>query len=298
MFDGVLILAPLCIGATELLQRHGQIGAQAFGLFPLPVVKHGAVGQREPAEKVSGMKGHNTFEHTDTVYTERIDIVFVICVVIFGITIAVQLTYLQSTDPLLRNLAEIAIGMGLLSLLGVGFTSFLAMRGVVPVMVFREKGEPLASDKSFTFFDPKFSRDFSREFPIALFVQIGINVVFGAFLGFQFDSSFTWELSSVLLVISAGVGEELFFTLFLTGVLLSLRQEKCYVAFVCVLNVIIFGIVHMQVYKGNQVALLHVLSLRFLYFWVYYKTRRASIPILLHCFNNFLFVKTVLFPWI
>ena len=229
---------------------------------------------------------------------ERIDIVFVLCVVIFGITIAIQLTYLQSTDPLLRNLAEIAVGMGLLSLLGVGFTSFLAMRGVVPVMVFRGKGEPLTSEKSFTLLDPEFSRDFSKAFPLALFIQIGINLVFGTFLGFQFDSSFVWELSSFLLVINAGVGEELFFTLFLTGVLLSFKQEKWYVTFVCVLNVIIFGIVHMQVYGGNQVALLHVLSLRFLYFWVYYKTRRASIPILLHCFNNFLFVKTVLFPWI
>jgi membrane protease YdiL (CAAX protease family) len=227
---------------------------------------------------------------------ERIDIVFVICVIIFGITIAVQLTYLQSADPFMRNLAEIAIGMGLLSLLGVGFTSFLAMRGVVPVVVFKGEGGLLASEKSFTLLDPEFSRDFSKAFPLALFVQIGINVVFGTFLGFQFDSSFVWELSSFLLVINAGVGEELFFTLFLTGVLLSFRQEKWYVIFICLLNVIIFGIVHTQVYSGNQIALLHILGLRVLYFWVYYKTRRASMPMLLHCFNNFLFVKTILCP--
>jgi len=229
---------------------------------------------------------------------ERIDIIFVFCTVIFGLTITLQLTYLNSSDPLLNSLAEVALGLGMLSLLGVGFTTFFTLKGNVQIENFNLKNGELPKNKSFMLIDKNFTKDFSMVFPLVLLIQLVINSLFGIFLGFQYGLDFTWELTSVLLVINAGVGEELFFTLFLTGVLISFKQEKWYIYGVCLLNVITFGVVHMQVYGSNQVALLHVLSLRVLYFWVYYKTKRPSIPMLLHCFNNFLFVKTILFPWI
>ncbi len=105
---------------------------------------------------------------------------------------------------------------------------------------------------------------------------------------------YVWDLNAFILTVNAGIGEELFFSLFLTGFLLSLSPRKIITFLVLIINLIGFGLVHIMVYKSNQEAIIFILFLRILYFFTYLKTRRASIPIILHCFNNLLFIKLVL----
>lgn len=143
--------------------------------------------------------------------------------------------------------------------------------------------------------DEDFSRDFGLIFLVALIIQLGFSFFYGSFTGFQLNAEFQWELNAFLLTVNAGIGEELFFSLFLTGFLLSLSSKKWFIFLALITNLIGFGLVHMIVYKSNQEAVVFVLFLRALYFFAYLKTRRASIPMILHCFNNFLFIKSVLF---
>jgi len=142
--------------------------------------------------------------------------------------------------------------------------------------------------------DESFSRDYGITFLIDLAIQIIFSFLYGSFTAFQLNIVYTWDLNAFLLTVNAGIGEELFFSLFLTGFLLSLSPRKIITFLALTINLIGFGLVHLVVYKSNQEALIFVLFLRILYFFTYFKTRRASIPMILHCFNNFLFIKSIL----
>ena len=95
-------------------------------------------------------------KHIKNNRAEQIDIIFVFCLVAFGITITYQLTYLNSTDPLLHNLAELALGLGLLSLLGIGFTTFFALKGNIQIENFSLERREMPLPKFITLIDQNF----------------------------------------------------------------------------------------------------------------------------------------------
>jgi len=123
-----------------------------------------------------------------------------------------------------------------------------------------------------------------------LLLKIGL-----AFVGLELGVPLTWDINAFALVVNAGVGGELFFTLFLTGALLNLDSRRRFTFLILLLNVVIFLLAHGIVYNDNISALIHVAFLRVLYFGLHYKTRRPSIIILLHCVNNLIAIKTLLF---
>jgi len=229
---------------------------------------------------------------------EVVDIFMVILVVLFSVTMTVQLTYLLNSNEALRELGMRALGLLVISIMGISFTAFF--RVSMKENLFNKAYLSPSSLRvvPFELFDKRFTADFIKIFPVAFVIQFIITLIFGEVAGFQFNTTQKWEINSVLLVINAGVGEELFFTLFLTGVLLSFKSDKWYILLLCAFNQFIFFVAHLKVYSTNNFALLHLSFLRILYFFVYYKTRRPSIPMLLHCLNNFLSMNTILFPWI
>ncbi|MHA1461234.1 MAG: CPBP family glutamic-type intramembrane protease [Promethearchaeota archaeon] len=225
---------------------------------------------------------------------EIIDVVFLLLMTYFGISIIFQISFLQSSDPNLRELGRLALGLGFVSVLGISLTMLSTSTGLMRVKNLKRESFRVAV-KDIVIQDETFCHDYGLTFLIAFVIQIFFTFFYGSFTGFQFNIAYTWDLNAFLLTVNAGIGEELFFSLFLTGFLLSLSSRKIITFLALAINLIGFGLVHIIVYKSNQEALIFILFLRLLYFFTYFKTRRASIPMILHCFNNFLFVKSVLY---
>ena len=223
---------------------------------------------------------------------EIIDVVFLLLMTYFGISIIFQISFLQSIDPNLRELGRLALGLGFVSVLGISLTMLSTSTGLMTVKNLKRKSLRITV-KNIVIQDESFSRDYGVTFLIALAIQIFFTFFYGSFTGFQFNVKYTWDLNAFLLTVNAGIGEELFFSLFLTGFLLSLSPRKIITFLALAINLIGFGLVHIVVYKSNQKALIFILFLRILYFFTYFKTRRASIPMILHCFNNLLFVISI-----
>lgn len=224
---------------------------------------------------------------------EVIDIVFLLLMTYFGISIIFQISFLQSSDPNLRELGRLALGLGFVSVLGISLTLLSTSTGLMKVKNLKRESLRIIV-KNIVIQDESFSRDYGVIFLIAFAIQIFFTFFYGSFTGFQFNIAYTWDLNAFLLTVNAGIGEELFFSLFLTGFLLSLSPRKIVTFLALAINLIGFGLVHIIVYKLNQEALIFILFLRILYFFTYFQTRRASIPMILHCFNNLFFIKSIL----
>ena len=225
---------------------------------------------------------------------EVIDVIFLILMVYLGISLIYQISLLQSADANLRELGRLSLGLGFVSVLGICLTMLSTSAGLMKIKNLK-RVDLRNSMKDVLVRDEDFGRDFGFTFLVALAIQLGFSFFYGSFTGFQLNAEFQWELNAFLLTVNAGIGEELFFSLFLTGFLLSLSSKKWFIFLALITNLIGFGLVHMVVYKSNQEAIVFVLFMRALYFFAYLKTRRASIPMILHCFNNFLFIKSILF---
>ncbi len=224
---------------------------------------------------------------------EIIDVVFLLLMSYFGISIIFQISFLQSSDPGLKELGKLALGLGFVGVLGVSLTLLSISTGIMNVKNLK-KGEFKNMFQNVIIKDDTFSYDYGLTFLVAFSIQIILTFLYGSFTGFQFNLGYDWDFNAVLLTINAGIGEELFFSLFLTGFFLSLSSKRFMFFLALLINLISFATVHMIVYKSNLNALIFISFLRGIYFFTYLKTRRASIPIILHCFNNFLFIKSIL----
>ena len=226
---------------------------------------------------------------------EVFDFFFIIFLTCYGMTIAIQLSFLGSFDSSLQELGYRALGLGVISLMGISFTAFLVSMKKITISNLPKLTTPFGIIQDIFFLDEDFRKDYLVIFPIALLVQVTGTYILGAVVGFELGVPLTWDINAFVLVVNAGVGEELFFTLFLTGALLNLDSKHRFTFLILILNVVIFLLAHGIVYSDNLSALIHVAFLRVLYFGLYYKTRRPSIPILLHCVNNLIAMKTLLF---
>jgi membrane protease YdiL (CAAX protease family) len=209
------------------------------------------------------------------------------------IRVIFQISFLQSSDPSLKELGKLALGLGFVGVLGVSLTLLGISTGLMNVKNLK-KGDYKSTFRNLIIKDESFSYDYGITFLIVFGIQIFLTFFYGSFSGFQFNLGYIWDLNAILITVNAGIGEELFFSLFLTGFLLSLSARKLNIFLALIINLIGFGIVHIVVYNSNLKALTFVLLLRGIYFFTYLKTRRASIPMILHCFNNFIFIKSVL----
>ncbi|MBD3211847.1 MAG: CPBP family intramembrane metalloprotease [Candidatus Lokiarchaeota archaeon] len=72
-------------------------------------------------------------------------------------------------------------------------------------------------------------------------------------------------------------------------------SKKIFVLLAGIGSTLLFVLLHNTVYGTNEKAIFYIMGLRLLYFLVYYKSRRTSIPMLLHCLNNFLCMGTIFF---
>ena len=229
-----------------------------------------------------------------------IDIITLIVCALFAITIIYQITFIQSTQNNIRDLGILALGIAVLSFVGISLVSLFSNIGVVEFLNFKKEYHGASDKKEFSLGDmikrdTDFQKDFLNIFLIGLIVQVGFSFIYGGFAGSAFDLSFQYDLNAVLLIINTAVGEELFFSLFLAAVSLSLCKEMWHVFVAGLINVLGFIAVHMIVYGTTPEAALYIVVLRIIYFYMYYKTRRVSLPILLHALNNFLFISTILF---
>ena len=224
---------------------------------------------------------------------EIVDVVFLLLMSYFGISIIFQISFLQNSDPSLGDLGKLALGLGFVGVMGVSLTLLCLSTGIMKVKNLK-KGDYKSLFRNLIIQDDTFSHDYGLTFLVAFAILILLTFFYGSFSGFQFNLGYTWDLNAVLLTVNAGIGEELFFSLFLTGFFLSLSPRKIITLLAFTVNLIGFALVHIVVYKSNQEALIFILFLRSLYFITYFKTRRASIPMILHCFNNLLFIKSVL----
>jgi membrane protease YdiL (CAAX protease family) len=225
---------------------------------------------------------------------EVIDLPFIASLMFFAVSIVYQVVLSFSQSAELRELGLRALGLGILAIFGLILAIFYAYTGILKISNYRKQGTFTSSFKNMPVLDERFQKDYSRGFVIGLVAQVGLGFLFGIFLGAQFYSDVEWSLNSFLLVLNSGIGEEIFFSLCLTAFLLSLSFRAWHIILAGSLNLIIFGVFHMVVYETNQFALLYILFLRLLYFGLYLYSRRPSIPILLHCINNLLFLNSIL----
>jgi membrane protease YdiL (CAAX protease family) len=225
-----------------------------------------------------------------------IDPLFIILVSIFTVTLMYQITLIQNPDPALEQLGMMALGfLGFTT--GAGFLSLLVVNsGIIETLYVGPKVDrTMGTQVHFSVTQDKtFASDVNWLIG-ALFAQLGFSLVYGTFTGSVFDLSFTWDMNTLLLPINAGVAEELVFTFFLSALLLSLSTERWHIVLGGFINMGAFILVHHVVYGANWDALFYIIFLRGLYFLLYFQTRRASFPILLHVLNNFLFIKSILF---
>jgi membrane protease YdiL (CAAX protease family) len=224
---------------------------------------------------------------------EVIDLPFIASLMFFAVSIVYQVVLSFSQSAELRELGLRALGLGILALFGLILAIFYAYTGIIKISNYRKQGSFTSSFKIISVLDERFQKDYYHGFVIGLIIQIGLGFLFGFFLGAQFFSESEWSLNSFLLILNSGIGEEIFFSLCLTAFLLSLSSRGWHIILAGSVNLIIFGVFHMVVYKTNKVALLFILILRLLYFTFYVYTRRPSIPILLHCVNNLLFLNSI-----
>lgn len=229
---------------------------------------------------------------------EILDIFFFITVALFAFTAVYQVTFIGSQVNEIRELGVTALGLGVMGAMAFGLTFALMASGYIEIKNFREEYNASGRDFNFSLIkaDETFKDDFLNIFLIALVAQIGFSFVYGGFTGSVFELTFNWNLNAIMQVINTAVAEELFFNLFLTAFLLSVLPKERYSIFLAgAINIFGFLAFHLVVYGTNPEASYFIFGLRLIYFLVYYKTRRASIPILLHVLNNFLFVSTLLF---
>ena len=179
--------------------------------------------------------------------------------------------------------------------MAISLTVLVISIGIVKIHKFPLGYEKSISIKSIIAKDGTLGKDYARWFILGLLVQILLSYFYGSYLGFHFGIGNEWSLNALLLTVNAGIAEELFFSLFLGGMLLSFGSKKLQVFLSGIAITITFALLHNVVYETDQKAILFITMLRILYFLIYYKTRRVSIPMALHCLNNFLFVQTILF---
>jgi len=233
---------------------------------------------------------------------EVIDILFLVLMPVFALTLVYQITFIQSNDAQIKELGTMALGLSALTIVGISLLAIFASSGIVKIKNLRktfkgdmEGSKKLISIKDLINEDPALQTDYLNIFIFALLAQIGFSFIYGGFTGSVFDLEFQWNINSLLLTVNAAVAEELFFCLFLAALMLSLCKELWHIFVVGFINVFGFLLVHAIVYGTQPEAIFYIIFLRVLYFYIYYKTRRVSIPILLHCLNNFLFIRTILF---
>jgi membrane protease YdiL (CAAX protease family) len=226
---------------------------------------------------------------------EKLDLFFVVFLSFFSIAIIYQITYIQNANPLLREMSRMAMGLGILSFMTVSFILLLSSYGILKIRHLKMNPTLSISLGKIITEDEEFGYDYSRWFLGGLFLQVAFGSVYGLFLGFPFSARVEWELNALLLTLNSAIAEELFFSLFLAGVLLNLVSKKIFVFLAGIGSTLLFVLLHNTVYGTNEHAIIYIMGLRLLYFFVYYKSRRASIPMILHCFNNFLCMGTIFF---
>jgi len=226
---------------------------------------------------------------------EKIDIFSLLITAFLAISLLYEARYIVSKDSQLKEIGLMAVVLGTLSFMAISFTALLISIGIVKIQKF-----PLGRNKSISLkriiaVDDTLGKDYARWLILGLLVQIITSYVYGSYLGFQFSIGNEWSLNALLLTLNAGIAEELFFSLFLGGMLLSFGINKIQVFLSGIAITVSFALLHNMVYETDQKAILFITMLRILYFLIYYKTRRVSIPMALHCLNNFLFVQTMFF---
>ena len=224
---------------------------------------------------------------------EILDAIFMALLVIFAACITYLITFLQSVDPFLKTSAQYALALGFIGLMGITSTIIATSGGYMRIKHF-DLSNPNRFFKNIFLQDESISQDYIHVFLTGLIVQVVYSYIYGISAGCEFGIDSSFELNTVLLAINAGIGEEILFSLFLTGFLLSMSPRAVGVFFAWIINLVAFGIVHLVVYQADQEAIVFLLGLRTIYFLAYYKTRRVSIPMLLHCFNNLLFMKIIM----
>jgi len=238
---------------------------------------------------------NNIIIKLNTQQEEKIDIFSLLLTGFLTISLLYGARYIMSKDPQLKEIGLMAVALGTLSFTAISFTALLISIGIIKIQKLSLGYDKNISIKSIIAKDDTLGKDYARWFIIGILVQIIVSYVYGSYLGFHFSIGNEWSLNTLLLTLNAGIAEELFFSLFLGGMLLSFGTKKLQVLISGIVITISFTILHNVVYETEQRAILFIAILRILYFLIYYKTRRVSIPMVLYCLNNFLFVQTMLF---
>lgn len=237
---------------------------------------------------------------------EIIDVIALALFPIFAITLLYQVTFVQSREADLYSIGIFSLAQAIIVFIAICLFILAYLTGIVDVKNFtrgeatdlsgtKPKKEGLFSVKDIVRMDETFTDDYTQWFMYGLLIQVGFSLVYGGFAGSLFELDFSWNYNALIMVINSAVAEELFFSLFLTAFLLSLSKKTYHVVIACAINIMVFILFHSIVYGANMDAILYIVFLRGLYFALYSKTRRVSIPILLHIINNFIFVSTILF---
>ena len=228
---------------------------------------------------------------------EVIDIIVFALLPIFAITLLYQTTFVQSEQADLYRIGIFSLAQSILVFIGICLFSLAWATGIISVKNITKGGdsESGALIKNIIKLDENLTEDYLKWFLYALIVQLIFSIIYGGFTGSIFDLEVSWNYNAAIMVINSAIAEEIFFSLFLTAFLLNLFKKSVYIIFALIINIGVFILFHSIVYGSNTEAIIYIIFLRTVYFMVYARTRRLSIPILLHIVNNFAFVSTVLF---
>ncbi|MBD3212116.1 MAG: CPBP family intramembrane metalloprotease [Candidatus Lokiarchaeota archaeon] len=226
---------------------------------------------------------------------EKLDLIFYIAIIFHSLSLMFQFTLIQSDDAYLKQVGLMAIAQAVLSFMGISFTALLVTTGFLNVRNEIIEKRKIESSRIITGSSYNLVGEDLPWLVAGIFAQIGLYIIFGSVPGSQIEVLQSYGFYPLLLAFNAGISEELFFSLFLSSVILSLGKSKTHL-FVSALFISgSFMLLHLVVYGSDRNALFFVLLLRVIYFLIYYKTRRISIPIFLHCLNNILFINMMLF---
>jgi membrane protease YdiL (CAAX protease family) len=219
---------------------------------------------------------HGPKEETLWNKSDIFEVLMYLIMIIFFIAVFQNVTYLGSTVE-----AERIIATQYLAIAALG-TAGLAMRAIFDRVPIRNPaGEIIAVGYTETVYESKNITGIGRSlfyFALAFGVQAIMSFVIMALPLSVFEPS----LQLIVLGIIAAVGEELFFSYFVTGLLVHKLKWAC----IPVVSMV-FVWYHFVVYQ-TLTALLMVGVMRLVYSTVYIFSRRLSSVTLAHVMNNLL----------
>lgn len=100
---------------------------------------------------------------------------------------------------------------------------------------------------------------------------------------FQLQSAFTMNFSFITI---QSVSEELTFSLFIQSIIIAVSKNKQSLVLLTLLNGVLFSLYHIFVYSSKPILFAELFVFRIILATIYTKTKRISIPIMIHLTNN------------